>query len=291
MMASPLDLVREGNTADLKQRLDEGLDPNFAIGPSDHSLLTLACDLGNIEIIDLLFAHKAKKSKASSRGTPFYCAISAGQLEVVKRLAKTKSGLNAQPLPLALAANAGDAAMVKVLLAAKADPNKRGKHTQDTPLHNATTTDIVDLLLDHGADPNAEDHQGDNPVAAAILRGDLDVAGHFFERLPDLMNQKDQYERTPLIKAVARGQVKMANWLIEQGVEVDLPDARGETPLTYAVVKGSKDLALRLIALGAKGDHKDLKGNTPILWAQRKGQTEVVQTLLDMGCAPPQEDE
>ena len=256
METSPLDLLRNGNIAELKTRLEAGLDPNYAVGPSDHSLLTLACELGN----------------------------------VVERLAKAKSGVNAQPLPLALAAREGSAEMVKVLLDAKADPNRHSKYEKDTPLHSATTADVVDVLLAHGADPNAEDSRGDNPVAVAIFRGDFDVAHHFFEKLPELKNQKDQYERTPLIKAVATDNVEVANWLLDQGVEFDIADARGETPLTYAVVKKHTDLALKLIGLGAKGDAKDLKGNTPILWAHRYGLTEVVSKLIDMGCAAPDND-
>ncbi|KIG12502.1 Ankyrin [Enhygromyxa salina] len=173
--------------------------------------------------------------------------------------------------------------MVNVLLAAKADPNKCCKDQKLTPLHSATTAEVVDLLLDHGADPNAEDHRGDNAVSVAIFRGDFEVVHHLFERLPELKNQKDQYGRTPLIKAVASGNVEAANWLLEAGVEIDLPDARGETPLTYAVVKKEAELALKLIELGAKGDRKDAAGNTPLLWAQRYGLSDVVEKLTDAG--------
>lgn len=79
--------------------------------------------------------------------------------------------------PLHMAVALGHAEMVKILLDAGADPNAKGGTAEHSPLHAAVqngNVEIVALLLNAGADPNARDKQG--RTALDMARDDASMA-------------------------------------------------------------------------------------------------------------------
>src|SRR5579859_1674410 len=76
------------------------------------------------------------------------------------------------------AVKSNDAARVKALLDAGADPNKRDR-LGATALHDAAWNgyrEIVELLLDHHADVNARHLEaGSTPLHYAVIKGHLDI--------------------------------------------------------------------------------------------------------------------
>jgi ankyrin repeat protein len=74
--------------------------------------------------------------------------------------------------PLLVAASSNDAAQVKQLLKAGANPNVRNK-LETTPLLEAafhSNLEIIEALLDAGADPNAPGADGQTPLML-VARG------------------------------------------------------------------------------------------------------------------------
>ncbi|PWW79972.1 ankyrin, partial [Tuber magnatum] len=100
--------------------------------------------------------------------------------ETVRALLKDpRTDVNTQPetgwTPLISAIKAKDFELVRILVTQgrNIDLDMKGNCTA-SPLHVATTygqSDTVKLLLDHGANPNVEDHHGDSPFVLAVNGG------------------------------------------------------------------------------------------------------------------------
>jgi len=90
-------------------------------------------------------------------------------------------------------------------------------------------------------------------IHEAAEKGDLeDVKNHL--RRGTAVNAKDYYGLTPLFYAVKRDQIKVANFLIKKGAEVNAEVSQwGErvTPLETASANGFKDMVELLIRKGA----------------------------------------
>ncbi len=125
--------------------------------------------------------------------TPLAAAISSGMIETVKALLKGGADVNrvgANGSPLHVAIGTGNLAVVRLLLDSGADPNQRGKFGV-TPFMIASgmgagifgSTELVDLLLQRGADFHAKDDARGTALdmsahAVAMLEVSLAQPGH-----------------------------------------------------------------------------------------------------------------
>ena len=159
------------------------------------------------------------------------------------------------------AAKQGDAGAVRAALAEGALPDVRDEEGR-TPLHRAAEgghVEAIQLLLDAGADANAEDRE---------------------------------YGSRPLYYAVSGGHAPAAKLLLERGAAVDAinhtrdPVSAGSVENLTAVSKASEmgrtDLVALLLDRGADATgHGD--GGWPLLLAMSRGHVEPMRLLLDHG--------
>ncbi len=115
--------------------------------------------------------------------------------------------------PLHLASFFGRGEMVRVLLDHAADPNAVARNPMGVqPLHSAAACrdiEIVTMLLDRGADVNGRQHGGWTPLQAAAIFGDL----------------------------------ALVELLLKSGAKVDLVKDDGKSAVDLAVEKGHKQVA------------------------------------------------
>jgi cytohesin len=106
---------------------------------------------------------------------------------------------------------------------------------------------------------------------------------------PDLINARDQGGETPLGKAAMGGQIVVAQFLLQNGAEVDerntYNDKPDRTPLHRAAEFGHKAMVELLLQHKADIEAKTRFGETPLHLAARKGYRSVLETLLAHGAS------
>ena len=173
----------------------------------------------------------------------------------------------------------------------------------ETPLHLACLRgepEIARLLLDHGADVNAKNYQGETPLHL-VSRGEYDspddgvrVATLLAERGADMIAQ-DSVNWTPLHSAVYNGKPQITQVLLFHGAKVDVENELGETPLHLVRQRqnASRDgihIAQLLLVVGADVHARDKRGWTALHAASYYGRLEVAQVLLNRGGIAKVED-
>jgi|GEM_PF-6409719 len=87
-----------------------------------------------------------------------------------------------------------------------------------------------------------------------------------FKSVDDIydVNSRDEFNFTPLMKAVQFGDITLCRFLLSIGADVNAVGSRlqGRTPLMLAVFYGRKDVASLLLMSGADLNIKDAYGQT-----------------------------
>lgn len=184
---------------------------------------------------------------------------------------------------LHIAALNKDTQMVKLLLDSNADPNAWDLDFQ-RPLHIAAkngSVDIARLLLGHGARVNDEDKKGNTPQAYAQAANNHELVGLF-----------GQYGGTAkdylaeMIRAISAGDRETVAKLLERGVSVESQVPNGHCLLDYAAEGGDVAICTMLIAHGANAARSDDYQRTALYWACGKGKAEMVAFLVKHGADP-----
>ncbi len=161
-----------------------------------------------------------------------------------------------------------------------------------TPLHWAathSTVEVVEILLDSGADPRARDRNGNEPLHDVAWSDDPGVIKALVEAGadPEARNEKDA---TPLHWAAAYSDIPaVVTALVEAGADLGARDERGWTPLHWAAAYNEAPSVVEaLLHAGAGLETKsDEWGLTPLHFAAWKSETpDVIATLLDAGANP-----
>ncbi len=211
-----LEAVKRGDREGVERRLRA--DPAL-LGARDEngtSALLLAYYHGKAEVANALLTHRPDLD--------VYEAATVGDAARVRELAeRDPSVVNAMAgdgfFPLGLAAFFKRSEAVRALLALGADVHPASRDGAFTALHSAVAgdessaaKDIVRLLLDGGADPNARSASGG----------------------------------TPLHTAAFTGSVAVLQLLLAAGADPSATDAKGQTPLDVARDRGRSEAAALL---------------------------------------------
>lgn len=144
---------------------------------------------------------------------------------------------------------------------------------------------IIDLLIQHKADPNGVDHQKRTPLhiardgemVKALIRGKAKV------------DCADCLSRTPLHLALKyNGSQETVDELLKCNAQIDVKDQAGNEPIHLGALMGHYHLVQFLIKRGEEKQnflvhHLGDKGRTPLFCAADGGHLKTVRMLLSMG--------
>jgi ankyrin repeat protein len=144
--------------------------------------------------------------------------------------------------------NAQTPECARILLEAGANVEGAPSFVWDTPLHRVSErpnkTDVAQVLLEYGADINAQDHFGMTPLHHACHRGNKEGVHFLIEHGADI-NALDNDGQTPMMTAVSQRGDKFANGLVEvllqSGADHSIRDASGSTAMDMARTFGARE--------------------------------------------------
>jgi len=157
--------------------------------------------------------------------------------------------------------------VVELLLENEANPNAKDVIGW-TPLHwaaDAGRTEVVKVLLEYQAHVNVRDDEGETPLFRAACWGNAETAKLLVENGAKI-DIKDKYGRMLLHRAAWRGRAKAVKYLLEHLPEdfINKQDECGETAL-HCAASGDRPVTARtLIELGADVNIKDKYNKTAL---------------------------
>jgi ankyrin repeat protein/Zn-dependent protease with chaperone function len=231
-------LIKQGATVDARNK--EGETP-----------LHIAAQKGYSDLTQLLIANKADLNAKTKNGqTPLFCAAQLGHKDVMKLL--IDKGADVSPIDELLywMCEYGHRDLAEILIQKGANVNSEA--WGDAPSFVAVfyhRPDVLKLLLDHGANPNARNEWG-----WTLLHHTVDPVSRSLD---------------------------MTRMLLDKGAN---PNAKipqdGSSPFQWAAYYGLKETVELFLAKGADVNAEHVKGHTALWEAKEYGHDEVVVELL-----------
>lgn len=173
-------------------------------------------------------------------------AIEAGDVNAIREMASgqevDKIWIHGTPMYWAIMAN--QPASVTTLLDLGATVHS--DHLMTAAIHN--TPEIIGILLDHGAQVDAQDQYGD----------------------------------TALMKAARRGNFGCVSMLLAKGANPDLVDDNGQAALHHALVDGNQEICQTLAAI-VDISVTDKIGWNYLMYAAIQQRTDICHLLMERG--------
>ena len=260
--------------------------------------LHIAAFASNFESTQMLIEHTANINARDNRGcTPLHYAVVNGKPDSKLDLfpcvqlllergadANTQNNRGTTPLHLAASNSKINEKIIQLLIENVTNINLRNVQGQ-TALHNAALrgdTDIMSIILNHGADVDAQDNNGSTPLYRAIYKSELSAAELLLRHGAniDLQNNKRQ---APLHLASRRGHLNIMRLLLEKGANVDTLDDNGSTPLHLVISDWRLPAAELLLEHGANIGLQNNKLQTVLHLASQRGHLDIMRLLLGKG--------
>ena len=289
------------NLSEVSRLIQAGADPDSRLGPHKRTLLMIAADSNDIEMIQLLIKGGANPNFTNAMGwSPLLSACHnykrTVKTEVIKLLLESGADPNSNRQrinPLSKLCEQGNLEAVKVMLEFGAEVNPKiepGSH----PFIGACGSgnlELVKLLVSRGAETKAQGKYGENAISATLRMGNADVLNYLVNDLQIDPNYFEHQQIRMFRDLIQRGKLDMLKILVANGLDLNLEYDQKKTPLFLIgeLEKYEKiypEVFAWMIENGAEVNHQDNYGNTPLHEAVKANKPEVVELFLAKGADP-----
>lgn len=274
----------------VKEMIKAKTDVNLIYKKEDTPLIA-ACRGGHINVVKELIEAGAEVNLAKydcSRSRP-----DRMNREEWRKWRKITRDLNERTIdfqrfecktPIVVACKNRNIELIQLLINKGADFNV-SNHLAGTPLTNACKAghnDVVELLLEHGANVSLIDIDGKTPLGVARAKKHLTI-------IKQLIDKRFENRDKTLSSACYEGDLNAVKKFIKAGAKVNLND-NVIAPIKAACLAGHADVVKELICEGADVNLWD-GDQLPLTTACDEGHLSVVKELINAGANLNQEDE
>jgi ankyrin repeat protein len=250
----------------VKTIVQAGADLSIQNNDGDTPLI-LAAEAGNTSVVEYFLSQSSGILDISSpaRGTALHRACHNSHLDVVKVLVGHGANINA------VCKDLGTPIYAACLSSEEDDDSDSGSdissYVQDNDLDDEST-ELVQYLLEQGADPNIRGGELSYAISFACFRGSTQVLDLLLSHGAEI-NVGDEIGRLPVHFASLSGKLET---IIDAGGEVNALDKLGRSPLHWAAASGNLiSMEVLLSHLPPEAiDQPDIDGWTPLCWASRR---------------------
>jgi len=149
--------------------------------------------------------------------------------------------------------------------------------------------EVVNYLLNKGANVRAKTDQGVSSFSLAAEKGHLEIVKALYRKNSSILEQKDKKGRTALIWAAMKGHLDVVKFLVSENADTNLQSNEGETPLLVASTNNHDDVVNFLTGrentvtgtLGGTTTGRFPANNDVLISEASKGKWNTVRSLIN----------
>ncbi|XP_071085551.1 serine/threonine-protein phosphatase 6 regulatory ankyrin repeat subunit A-like [Haliotis cracherodii] len=272
-------------------------------GEREDTNLHIACKRGNVEEVEHVLSSGLTDMNSRGLGgwTPLMAAARYGQRDVFDFLVSKgcdgvmvdDSGADLSRVNdsgnniLHVACIGGHVKILKYILSQNiVNINKEGQDGLTSVLAAAAhgRRDVLELLVNKGADLSLVDNHGNNILHCACTGGHLAVVQHILNNNILDINSKGKHSMTPVMISAEAGHRHVFDFLVYEGAYLSHLDDNGNNILHLACLSGSVMIVKYLLSktivdINSKGQFR----RTPVMMAAKAGQRDVFVLLVSKG--------
>ena len=278
----------QGHTEIVKILLDAKaqVDIKYIRRPSP---LRVAVNNRRAKVVELLLAAGASQRRENDWGDSMLdTAVMHNDEQVVRLLlqkiqdSECEDALRRDALEKAINSHKLD--MVKILLDSHLSVHKRfpsfGLYNPLDKAFRMNSIELIKLLIAANANPNERNVCG-TILGEAAYRGDPAIVRELIKNKPNLEHRDDQ-KKTPMEHALESGRLEVIKVLAEARADVNIcvKSQKGRTPLLLAAERGDAATVKVLIEAGARVNARNTDHVFPLLLAARNGNRDCLRVLI-----------
>ncbi|CAC5377157.1 unnamed protein product [Mytilus coruscus] len=264
-----------------------GCNLNVRTNIYERTALHFAVKKHQVEVVDFLLSEKVDVNVQSNpdKVSPLALAMVSRYKDIVEKLLKVKN----IDLDIRNSSNEGPVILAMHLVDEEIGVNLNARNRrQESALFFATyveNEEIVEMLLQAGADPNLTSSDGTTALLTACYQGSTKIVQILVNHQSDI-NVCNPQRYSSIHIAAWNGYYQIVNILLKAGMHHDTATRDGNTPIALAAHGGHQSVIDILLPLGCNVNNADKDKDTALHYAAYNNMVVGVRKLLECGADP-----